>query len=42
MTVSSTEYKKVLAIARKVDPLAFISVFSVVQVYGNFYSKPVE
>lgn len=42
MTVSSNEYKKVLAIAKKVDPDSFVSIFSVVQVYGNFYSKPVE
>ncbi|MCQ2088316.1 MAG: YitT family protein [Bacilli bacterium] len=42
MTVSSNEYKKVLSIAQKVDPNSFVSIFSVVQVYGNFYSKPVE
>ena len=42
MTVSSHEYKRVISIAKKVDPNAFVSVFSVVQVYGNFYSKPVE
>lgn len=42
MNVSSTEYKKVIAIAKKVDPNVFVTIFSVVQVYGNFYSKPVE
>lgn len=42
MTVSSNEYKKVMSIAKKVDPYAFVSVFLVSRVYGNFYSKPVE
>lgn len=42
MTVSSNEYKKVMAIAKKVDPYAFVSIFLVSRVYGNFYSKPVE
>lgn len=42
MTVSSNEYKKVMAIAKKVDPYSFVSVFLVSKVYGNFYSKPVE
>ena len=42
MTVSSNEYKRIAFIAKRVDPHAFISVFSLVRVYGNFYSKPVE
>lgn len=42
MTVSSNEYKKLVSIAKKIDPNAFITALSVVQVFGNFYSKPVE
>lgn len=42
IVVSSNEVKNVVALARKVDHNAFISVTSLVQVYGNFFIKPVE
>ena len=42
MVVSSSQVKDVVSIARKVDPHAFITVTALVQVYGNFFIKPVE
>ena len=42
MVVSSFELKTAVALARKVDPHVFISVTSLIQVYGNFYIRPVE
>ena len=42
MVVSSSQVKNVVDIARKVDHHAFISVTALVQVYGNFFIKPVE
>ena len=42
MTISSNEIKRVVAIAKKVDKSAFISVTPLIQAYGNFFIKPVE
>ena len=42
MVVSSSQVKDVVNLSRKVDPHAFISVTALVQVYGNFFIKPVE
>lgn len=42
IVVSSSEVKAVVSLARKVDHNAFISVTSLVQVYGNFFIRPVE
>ena len=42
MIVSSSQVKDVVSLARKVDHHAFISVTSLVQVYGNFFIQPVE
>ena len=42
MVVSSSQVKQVVEIARKVDHHAFITVTALVQVYGNFFIKPVE
>lgn len=42
MIVSSFEVKSAVALARKVDPNVFISVISLIQVYGNFYIRPIE
>ena len=42
MIVSSSEVKKVINVAKKVDSNSFISIISLVQVYGNFYIRPVE
>ena len=42
MVVSSFELKSAVALARKVDPHVFISVTSLIQVYGNFYIRPIE
>ena len=42
MVVSTLESNKVINLARKVDPNAFITVTSLVQVYGKFFIKPIE
>ncbi len=42
MIVSSNEVKKVVELARKVDSHSFISVTSLVQVYGSFFIKPIN
>ena len=42
MVVSSSEVRKVIKVAKKVDEHVFISAIPLNQVYGNFYSKPVE
>lgn len=42
MVVSSSQVKSVVQLARRVDPHAFISATALVQVYGNFFIKPVE
>ena len=42
MVVSSSQVKSVIALSRKVDHNAFITVTALVQVYGNFFIKPVE
>ena len=42
MVVSSSQVKSVVALSRKVDAHAFITVTALVQVYGNFFIKPVE
>ncbi|HPS19181.1 MAG TPA: YitT family protein [Bacilli bacterium] len=41
MVVSSFETQKVITLARKADPHVFITVTSLVQVYGNFFIKPI-
>lgn len=42
MVVSSFELKSAVELARKVDPHVFISVTSLIQVYGNFYIRPID
>ena len=42
IVVSSSEVKNVINLARRVDHNAFITVTSLVQVYGNFFIKPLE
>ena len=42
MIVSSFEVSRVINVARKADPHSFVSVTSLIQVYGNFFIKPVE
>ena len=42
MVVSSVEVNKVVAICKRVDEHVFISVNTLVQVYGNFFIKPIE
>ncbi len=42
MVVSSSQVKSVISLSRKVDSHAFITVTALVQVYGNFFIKPVE
>ena len=42
MIVSSYEVNKVCALAKRADPHAFITVTPLVQVYGNFFIKPIE
>ena len=42
MVVSSSEVKKVVAIAKKIDEHAFITATPLKQVYGNFFIKPID
>lgn len=42
IVVSSTEVMPVVKLAKRVDPHVFITVSSLIQVYGKFYIKPVE
>ena len=42
MTISSNEVKRVVSLVRKVDEHAFVSVYPLIQAYGNFFIKPVE
>lgn len=42
MVVSTSEVKRVIKVAKKVDDHVFISAIPLNQVYGNFFSKPVE
>lgn len=42
MVVSTLESHKVIDLAKKADPNCFITVTSLVQVYGNFFIKPIE
>ena len=42
MIVSSSEVKRVVALAKKVDLHVFATVTPLAQVYGNFFIKPVE
>lgn len=42
MVVSSSEVKRVVNVARKIDENAFIAVTPLKQVYGNFFIKPTE
>ena len=42
MVVSSSEVKKVVDVAKKIDEHAFITATPLKQVYGNFFIKPLE
>ena len=42
MIVSSFELKTAVALARRVDPHVFITATSLIQVYGNFYIRPID
>ena len=42
MVVSSSEVKKVVGVAKKIDEHVFISATPLKQVYGNFFIKPLE
>jgi len=42
MVVSTLESRKVVNLARKADPNCFVTVTSLIQVYGNFFIKPIE
>ena len=42
MVVSTLESQKVISLAKKADPNCFITVTSLIQVYGKFFIKPVE
>ena len=42
MVVSSSEVKRVVDVARKIDEHAFITATPLKQVYGNFFVKPLE
>ena len=42
MVVSSSEVKKVVDVAKKIDEHAFITATPLKQVYGNFFIKPLD
>ena len=42
MVVSSSEVKRVVSIAKKIDEHVFITATPLKQVYGNFFIKPLE
>jgi uncharacterized protein YebE (UPF0316 family) len=42
VVVSSSEVKKVVAVAQKIDEHVFITATPLKQVYGNFFIKPLE
>lgn len=42
MVLSKSEIKKATKIIQKADPLAFITVHPINQVYGKFYIRPIE
>ena len=42
MVVSSNEVKRFIKVAKKVDQHVFISSIPINQVYGNFFTRPVE
>ena len=42
MVVSSSEVKKVIRVAQKIDEHVFITATPLKQVYGNFFIKPLE
>ena len=42
MVVSSSEVKKVVQVAKKIDEHVFITATPLKQVYGNFFIKPLE
>ena len=42
MVVSSSEVKKVVDVAKKIDEHAFITATPLKQVYGNFFIKPID
>jgi uncharacterized membrane-anchored protein YitT (DUF2179 family) len=42
MVVSAAEVKDVVAFARKIDPNCFVNVTNSNQVYGKFYTKPIQ
>jgi len=42
MVISSVETNKVVSLVKQVDVHAFVSALSLIQVYGNFFIKPVK
>lgn len=42
MVVSSNEAKKVVSVVSRADEHAFIEVTSLIQVYGNFFTRPIQ
>lgn len=42
MVVSNSEAKKVISTAKRVDEHAFIGTSALIQVYGNFFTRPVS
>jgi len=42
MIVSSNEERRVVAAVRKIDPESFVSTTNLHQVYGNFFTRPIE
>lgn len=42
MVVSSNEAKRVVSVIKRADEHAFIEVTPLIQVYGNFFTKPIQ
>lgn len=42
MVISSNEVKKLVLVCKQADEHAFVSINSLIQVYGNFFTRPIE
>ena len=42
MVISKSEVKKAVKMVKERDPLAFMTIVDINQVYGRFYIKPIE
>ena len=42
VTVNQSQVANIVKAVKKVDPMAFVTVYEVEKVIGNFYQQPVE